>query len=117
MAEHWKTWGYAFSCALTLPEIRQRLNELGPWQWRERDSDEWGSYLWAGTSRIPGHPEWGSLRLLEDPSNAGFGISAKLQSSAPDWKERFERVRTRLFDELLPALGAVIRRESDDYYR
>ncbi len=117
MQEKWYMAGYAFSCPLTLEEMRQRLEELGPWHWGERDNDAWGTYIWAGTSRVPGHPEWGNIKIIEDPSVGGFGVSAKLQSSAPDWKERFERVRTRLFDELLPAIGAVIGHESDDYFR
>ena len=34
-------YAYKFKTDLSLPEVFQRLNELGPWRWLERNNDRW----------------------------------------------------------------------------
>ena len=37
--------GYAFESEYSLAEMLTRLNAQGPWQWTERDNEQWGDYL------------------------------------------------------------------------
>jgi len=111
MRDHRDMWGYAISSPLSLSEMYVRLRENGPWTWNEWWKDRLGIYLWAAPLEPP---DLGTIWIISN--RHGYGVSAKLASDAPDWKARFERVRTRMLDELLPALGAVIRHPSDDHY-
>jgi hypothetical protein len=39
------SWAYEFVCALTLDELRSRLNQVGDREWVEGDSAWYGDYL------------------------------------------------------------------------
>src|SRR5262245_33227304 len=61
----------AFRAALDFDGLHDRLNEVGPWQWRGTDSDTYGNYL---TSR----PE--------------DGVTLRIFGERPDWVLQISRL-------------------------
>jgi hypothetical protein len=101
----------AFDSAMSFADMLDRLNALGPWSWRERDSAWYGNLASARAASL-------RLDLLESGPNeiggwvaAGngrqFSISVRgrpgLALSAHEWAA----IERRVADEILPALGAV----------
>jgi hypothetical protein len=91
----------SFTSALSLPEIKARLNEVGPWRWIDRDNDNYGEYI---SAKVLDEPHTGMLKIFVEPEH--FVINVKLKSEAPDAKAAFDAVQATLFDRLLPAIGA-----------
>jgi hypothetical protein len=100
----------AFDSDLSFSDVLERLEQLGPWTWRERDSAWYGNIASARTDSL-------LLDLVESGANetgghvdAGAGcryaISVRCRHgqsvSAHEWSELEHRVR----QVILPALPA-----------
>ena len=95
----------AFHSTLDFQGLHDRLNEIGPWQWRGTESDTHGDYL---TSR---------------PQK---GVTLRIFGEAPDWvvqisvRDDAPLSRSELADllnaQILPAIGAQNIRPTDTVY-
>jgi hypothetical protein len=103
-------YAYAFKSDLSLPEVLARLNELGPWQWVERDSDRWGEYIAANAVDAP---HKGVAKILIDAGR--YVINVALRSDAADPESAFADVRRVVLEKLLPAVGATDVAVTDGY--
>jgi hypothetical protein len=90
------TTALAFDCPLTLDAMLARLNQLGPWTWRESDSDTYGESLWA----VPGRRAWLSISPVDN--HWVIEIRCRMKSEALPQAQLEREVTTRV----LPALGA-----------
>ncbi len=105
-------FGLSFNCSLSFGEILARLNEIGPWVWRERDSAWYGNLASARTETL-------RLDLIESGANevpggtvdAGngqqFAISVRPNGDRSPAAHEWSALVTRITDEILPALGAL----------
>jgi hypothetical protein len=103
-------YAYAFKTELALAEILQRLNDVGPWRWIERDNDRWGAYISARPLAEPYH---GLAKIFVEPDH--HAISVTLRSDAADPQPAFAGVRKVILEVLLPALAAREVVETQDY--
>jgi hypothetical protein len=103
-------YAYAFKSDLSIPDMLKRLNEVGPWQWIDRDSDRYGEYIAARAVEAPHH---GTAKILFDDDR--YVINVALRSEEPDPQPAFDGVRKLVLDKVLPALGASDITETDDY--
>jgi hypothetical protein len=103
-------YAYAFKSDLTLPQIFQRLNDLGPWQWIERDSDRWGEYI---SARAIARPHEGIAKIFVEPDH--YAINVSLSSEALNPQSAFNEVRKFVIERILPAIGARDISEIEDY--
>ena len=92
-------YAYKFKTDLSLPEVFNRLNELGPWRWLERDNDRWGEYL---SARAIEAPHDGLAKILIDEGQ--FVINVALKSEASDPQPAFDAVRKLVLEQILPAI-------------
>ena len=58
-------WAYDFECDLSILSIRAALNQVGPWQWVDRDKEAFGTYLSAAPF------EGVRARIYSDPRSYG----------------------------------------------
>jgi hypothetical protein len=91
---------YSFRAALSLPEMRTRLNALGPWVWIERDNDRWGEYV---SAVVLTDPDRGIVKLFVEEEDR-YELDFVLQTERA---EDVQAVYDTLFAYLLPALGAT----------
>jgi hypothetical protein len=105
-------FGLSFDCALTFAEILERLNQLGPWSWRERDSAWYGNIASArtGTVRLD-LVETGANEIPGGSVDAGngqpFAISVRASRDRPPDARAWSAVEKRVREVVLPALGAT----------
>lgn len=91
---------YAFSCPLDLEALRSRLDEVGPWDWIERESHWWGDYISAGCKR-----DYAILKIYET-GEPGYQIDIRFESEGPAAQEEWEAFHADILDRLLPAIPA-----------
>jgi hypothetical protein len=93
-----------------MAEVLRRLNDLGPWEWIERDSDSWGAYI---SARVLAEPhDHGMVKLISDEGH--YIVNVYLRSTHPDAGVEFAAVRDIVFQRLLPALGVTDAYKTDD---
>lgn len=103
-------FGLAFDSALSFSRIMERLNELGPWTWRERDSAWYFNLASARTDSL-------LLDLIESgPNDTGgrvdagngrqFAISVRCRRGHTHSPREWAALRDRIEREILPALEA-----------
>ncbi len=102
-------YAYSFHSPLSMAEILERLNDLGPWQWIERDNDYWGEYI---SARVLPDPHDGMVKLISDEGS--YIINVYLRSKQPDAGAEFAAVRDIVFQRVLPALDASDILKTDD---
>ena len=105
-----RRYAYSFRSKLTLDEILARLNEIGPWQWRERWNDAWGAYLFA---RMNPAPHNAVVKLIAD--DGYYVVNVKQRSEQPGGQAEYAAVHQKLMDELLPAIQARGVKPTDYY--
>jgi hypothetical protein len=96
-----KWYAYRFKSKLSLDEILERLNQLTPGAWHERWKDAWGEYLFG---RISPAPYNAVVKLIAEDTY--YVVNVKLRAEKPGGEAEFQAAHDRIFDELLPALGA-----------
>jgi hypothetical protein len=94
---------YSFDAPINLWDLRVRLNELGPWNWVERDNDRWGEYI--STRALPE----GIVKILVD--NGLYVVNFVLEAEP----EKLDAVYDTLFTYVLPNIGATQLIETDPY--
>ena len=95
----------AFESSRDLDALYKRLNEAGPWLWRETDSDTRGGYLTA-------RPASGvTLRIFPDDSH--WVIQISVRADAQMSRDDVDRV---LNGHIFPAIGAGNIRPTDTVY-
>jgi len=95
----------AFQSRLDFDALYDRLNEVGPWQWRGTDSDTYGAYL---SSR----PQSGvTLRIFGDKPDWVIQISRR--DDAAMSRDEIDRV---LAGQIFPAIRARNIRPTDTVY-
>jgi hypothetical protein len=102
-------YAYSFHSPLSMVEVFERLNDLGPWEWIERDNDNWGEYVSARALR---DPHDGMVKLISDEGR--YIINVYLRSNQPDASTEFAAVRDIIFQQVLPALDASDILKTDD---
>jgi hypothetical protein len=86
-------YALAFEAQLSIGDLLDRLNAIGPWRWRLSDSDTYGESVWTMPDRTrvfrisPDGPRWVLQFDTNDPA-----------------REPFDRL---FHDTIFPALGAV----------
>ena len=100
---------FKFTSELTLGEIYQRLTNLGPWRWYERDNERWGDYISA--SPIPDT----QIKILIDPVDGGFALNLKFVSETPEAQQEFDDLRQDVLARVLPAIDAINPTEAGTY--
>ncbi len=93
---------YAFRSGLSLPGIRDRLNEEGRRSWRDRDSDRFGEYIASVT--WPSLDEKVRYRILVEED--GYVFEVFCESEEPDFEEKWQKVHAYATETVLPLLGA-----------
>lgn len=92
---------YRFDSSLEIREMIAALNQLGLWQFVERDNDRWGVY----TSTCADRPRIAMVKILEDGGH--YVVNLKYESQDPgaraDWAKLEQDLKTRI----LPAIRAV----------
>jgi hypothetical protein len=96
-----KSYAYRFRSKLSLDEILERLNQVGPWRWHERWKDAWGEYLFARLSPAPYNAV---VKLIAEPRY--YVVNVRLIAERPGGQAEFAAAHERLFNVLLPAIGA-----------
>ena len=92
---------FKFACGLTPGQIYERLTDLGPWHWYERDNDRWGYYISA--SPMPDT----QIKILIDPDDGRYALNLQFASEAPTARQQFEDLCRDLLTRVLPAIDAI----------
>jgi len=95
---------YTFNSKLSLPEIHEKLCEVGPWRWIERESDRLGDYI---SARALPEPDEAMVKIFIN--SEGFAVDLKLEADPL----KVDAVYDTVFTLLLPAIGATEVTESD----
>jgi hypothetical protein len=97
---------FAFKSELSLDGIFDRLNQVGPWRWSQRDSDRYGDYL--ATRALPDYadPSYAFVRIFEPAGEGEYVFDIEYRSSEAgadaDWKDLLARIE----GQILPSIGA-----------
>ncbi len=94
-------YALSFATSRTLAEMLAQFNNLGPWEWINRDNDSWGAYI---SARVLGEPHWGMVKVI--PEHDKFALNVTLRSDARKARKLFDEVRVRLVEQFLPAIDA-----------
>lgn len=97
---------YAFKSPMTLPEIRARLDEAGPWRWIERESDRFGDYI---SARALADPDHGMVKIFIEGDR--FAVDLVLDAEP----QKLDAVYDTLFAHLLPRIDASEITETEHY--
>lgn len=97
---------WRFRCPYTLEGLRDRLTELGPFRWIDRDNERLGEYL--STRAIP-EPDTGMLKIFEEPDH--WVLNVVLEADSAVVKATLDVV----FERLLPGLEATVLGETDPW--
>ena len=93
---------YTFTSPLLLPQIRDTLNKLGPWEWIDRDNDDLGEYL---SAHIP-EDSW--LKLYVRGTGAyQLDIKFRPEMEKAVAEKAFDVLHERVKTVLLPGLKAT----------
>lgn len=103
---------HSFDSPMTLSEIRDRLNEIGPWRWIDRDSDSYGEYI---SAKVLDEPHDGMLKIFQEDTHYAINVKLKSEAEADVAKRAFDAVLATLHERLLPAIGAGELTPVDDY--
>ena len=95
----------AFDSGLDFDAPYDRLNEVGPWEWRGTESDTYGDYL---TSRPA---EGVTLRIFGGKPDWVVQISLRADAALP--RDEIDRL---LNGRIFPAIGAQNIRPTDTVY-
>jgi hypothetical protein len=112
---HYRDFARSFDSDLDIKQMLVRLNEAGPWSWKERDSERWGLYLYTGV--LPQQAKGIVKIFLEQDAATGmwgqppakeprFVVQVNLASDASNAHAMFEEIQQTLFERVLPAVGA-----------
>ncbi len=102
-------YAYSFHSPRSMAEVFERLDNLGPWRWIERDNDNWGEYI---SARALPDPHNGMVKLISDEGR--YIINVYLRSNQPGAGAEFAAVRDIVFQRVLPALDASDILKTDD---
>jgi len=91
----------AFKTDLTLGDMFARLQQIGPWRWRERDNDRWDAYL---SALAHDEPYWAMVKIFVEEDF--YVVDVLFESDDPGAQEKYEEIRQTLFGHLLPAIEA-----------
>ena len=109
-------YGLSFDCALSFGEIVARMNEIGPWQWEDRDSAWFGPIVKVRTKSLKLDLFESSVDEQGGRVEAGNGqqycISVRKGRVTPTEHE-WAAVQLTIRTELLPTLGAIEIRDTD----
>lgn len=103
-------YAYAFKSRMSMAEIRERLNDVGPWRWIDRDNDNWGEYI---SARALPDPDLGIAKILAEDDH--YVINVKLESARADPQSEFKEAENTVFRRVLPAIAAYEIKRTDDY--
>lgn len=95
---------YTFKSTMSLPDIRTRFGEVGPWRWIDRESDRLGDYI---SARALPEPDEAMVKIFVDGEH--FAVDLKLEAEPL----KMDAVYDTVFTLLLPAIGATDIKESD----
>jgi hypothetical protein len=108
---------YTFKSDLTIEQMLDRLNEVGPWTWMERDNDRWANYMSA--TPFGDALRQLNVKIITEPENQDlFAVGLIFRSESPDVdadRALLETTRRTLFDRVLPAIGARELTKTDNY--
>lgn len=100
----------AFDSPLSFSDILARLNQLGPWSWRARDSAWYGNVASARTESLRLDLIESGLSDVGGRVDAGegrqFAISVRYRGERPPSAREQASLENRIRGEILPALGA-----------
>ncbi|HJQ60435.1 MAG TPA: hypothetical protein VJ890_26250 [Vineibacter sp.] len=85
----------------TFEALLHRLNELGPWQWIERDSHWYGDYM----STMP-EPHKVMLKIFKERDGFVIQFGNRYRGVADADPEDYRALRETIFSRLLPSIGA-----------
>lgn len=97
-----KNSAHTFECGLDLMELLTKLDSLGPWSWKARDSIYWGDYLSAKASDDASR----KVRIYER-DDGGFQIDIFFEGEGDDAESDWETFLRDILDRLLPGVGAT----------
>ncbi len=101
MSEH---VAYEFKSDLSLGEIFSKLQQVGPWEWSQRDNDRWDEYISASPTEEP--IDIGVKIFVEDRGLYVADILFRYRQEDQAARAQYEGVKRTLFERLLPAIGA-----------
>jgi hypothetical protein len=99
---------YSFKTEMSLEQIFERLNAVGPWRWIVRDSEHWGDYLWARAA-----PYYASVKIYVEPEL--YVVQIKFESDAPEALMELEALREMVLERVLPVINASDLTPTDIY--
>src|SRR5262245_24146372 len=90
-------FAYAFKTRISLLQIFDRLNQLGPWRWRDRETDRWDAYI----STVPMYKSALEMAMVKIFADEGFYVvDIQLSTNDPKPKVKYWDVLYTLFREL-----------------
>jgi hypothetical protein len=89
-----------FDSDLSLREMQAKLNEVGPWEWVDRESDHHGFYISAAALR---RPQRGMIKIAVDDELDRFVVTASIEA---EQQATVDEILRTLDERLLPAIGA-----------
>jgi hypothetical protein len=93
---------HTFECDLDLTRLLGKLESLGPWSWRTRDSYYWGDYLSAKASDDASR----KVKIYER-DDGGFQIDVFFEGEGDDAESNWETFYQDILERLLPGVGAT----------
>lgn len=93
---------HSFDCDLDLRALHEKLLDLGPWPWIERDSHYWGDYLSAKAS-----PNATRKVRIYEREEGGYQIDIFFDEDDPKADKAWKRFYTDVAERLLPGIGAT----------
>lgn len=95
-----KVCAYAFFSDLTLPQLKEKLEAVGPWTWADRDSDYFGDYLSARARE-----DYAMLKVYQN-EDVGYQIDIVFETEAVDPDREWDAFRADVRDRLLAGINA-----------